>query len=266
MASVDDTNYIRVLLSLVLFGAGIYFTKNIPWQKITLGLLWFFLFLLPTLLFSYFEGMEHRTYLPAIGILISISFLEPIQNLAKNIKLMTGIFGTVALMFAFITFSRLPVFSSELNYWKNAYETSEHSAVVCRDYGVILTKMGDFQNAEKAYLDGIKRNPNETLIHYNLGVMYFRMKRYEEAKAELSKELEINATNFMIYHVMGIIYKQENKNDAAAAMWEQSVAINPKFAESYKELLSYYSQQKDTANFIRCKNELTKLGFSIIKK
>lgn len=266
MASVQDTNYGWVLLALGLFGAGIYFTKKIPWTEILFGLLWFFLFLLPTLLFSYFEGMEHRTYLPAIGILISLSFLEPIQNLFKNKNRMLGIFGSVALIFSVITFNRLPVFSSELNYWKNAYETSEHSSVVCRDYGVILTKIGDYPNAEKAYLEGIKRNPQETLLHYNLGVMYYRMQRYDEAKQHLAKELEINSTNFMVYHVLGIIYKQQMRVEEAVTMWEEAVAINPKFTESYKELLQYYSQKKDTVNFIRCRNELEKQGYKITKK
>ena len=259
MASVQDTNYGWVMTALFLFGAGIYFTKNIPWKEIIFGLLWFFLFLLPTLLFSYFEGMEHRSYLPAIGILIAISFLEPVQKLLKNQKRLICIFGTIILIFSFITITRLSVFSSEYNYWKNAAETSEHSAVVCRDYGVMLTKLGDYQNAEKAFLEGIKRNPKETLIHYNLGVMYFKLHRYEEAKKQLAQELEINSNNFMVYHVMGVIYNQQKRTEEAAMMWEQSVAINPNFQESYKELLSYYAQKKDTANFLRCKNELEKI-------
>ncbi|MBI4929332.1 MAG: tetratricopeptide repeat protein [Bacteroidetes bacterium] len=266
MASVQDTNYGWVMLSLALFGAGIYFTKKIPWTEILFGLLWFFLFLLPTLLFSYFEGMEHRSYLPVIGLLLAFVHLEPVQNLIRNKNLLIGIFGTVILIFSVITFTRLPVFSSELNYWKNAYETSAHSSVVCRDYGVILTKLGDYPNAEKAYLEGIKRNPKETLLHYNLGVMYFRMQRFEEAKAQLAKELEINSTNFMVYHVLGVIYKQENRMEEAGMMWEQAVSINPNFVESYKELLSYYSQKKDTINFIRCKNALEKNGYNIIDK
>jgi len=266
MASVQDTNYGWVLIVLTLFGTGIYFTKKIPWTEIFFGLLWFFIFLLPTLLFSYFEGMEHRTYLPAMGILISLAYLEPIHNLAKNKKLLIGIFGTVILIFSYITLGRIPIFSSELNYWKNAYETSEHSAVVCRDYGVILTKLGDYENAEKVYLEGIKRNPKETLLHYNLGVMYYRMKQYEEAKQQLAKELEINSTNFMVFHVMGVIYEQQMRIEEAVPMWEEAVAINPKFTESYKELLQYYSQKKDTVNFIRCKNELEKQGIKFERK
>ncbi|MBI3501031.1 MAG: tetratricopeptide repeat protein [Bacteroidetes bacterium] len=266
MASVDDTNYGLVLAAFLLFGTGIYFTKHIPWAKILFGLCWFFLFLLPTLLFSYFEGMEHRTYLPAIGILISISFLEPIQNLSKNLKLTSLIFGMIILIFGTITFFRLPVFSNELTYWKNANETSEHSAVVCRDYGIILTKLGNYSEAEKVYLEGIRRNPKEILIHYNLGVMYFRAGKSEAAKENLEKEFEINPANFMIPHVLGMIYKQEMKMNDAATMWEKAIALNPKSTDSYTELLKYYSQKKDTINFLRCKNELEKQGFKIVKQ
>src|ERR1035437_1676990 len=117
MASVQDTNYGWVMAALLLFGAGIYFTKQIPWTEIGFGLLWFFLFLLPTLLFSYFEGMEHRSYLSAAGILISISFLEPVRSLRSEERRLLGIFGTIILIFTVIPFMCLPVFSSEYNYW-----------------------------------------------------------------------------------------------------------------------------------------------------
>jgi tetratricopeptide (TPR) repeat protein len=266
MASVQDTNYGWVLLALALIGAGIYFTKKIPWKEISFGLLWFLLFLLPTLLFSYFEGMEHRSYLPVIGLLLVIVRLDPVQGLVKHANRMIGVFGTIIIIFSIITFARLPAFSGELSYWKNAYETSKHSAVVCRDYGVILTKMGDYPNAEKAYLEGINRDPKAPLLHYNLGIMYFRMNRHGDAKAQLAKELEINATNFMIYHVLGVIYKQENKPEEASMMWEQAVEINPNFVESYKELLSFYAQKKDTVNFLRCRNAIEKKGYRIVDK
>lgn len=278
MGSVKDTNSLLVFITLILFGSGIYFSKEIAWKEIMFGLLWFFLFLLPTLLFSFFEGMEHRSYLPAVGIIITITFLEPVKNLFQNHKLPLsnlklsrngigiGILSAITIIFTVITFLRVSVFSNELSYWKNAYETSKHSAVVCRDYGVILTKLGKYKEAEEAYLEGIRRDPKEKLLHYNLGVMYYQMNRLEDAKKHLALELNIDQKNFIVYHVMGVIYKKQMRMEEASLMWEQAISINPKFTESYQELLSYYSMIKDTINFIRCRDELEKLGYKIIKK
>lgn len=70
----------------------------------------------------------------------------------------------------------------------------------------------------------------------------------------------------MVYHVMGVIYEQQTRMIEAAMMWEESVKINPKFVESYKELISFYSQAKDTANFLRCKNALEKNGYKIVRR
>ena len=266
MASVLDTNYVWVLCSLLLLGSGIYYSKKIPWLDILFGGLWFFLFLLPTQLFSYFEGMEHRSYLPIIGLLFATVQLEPIQKLNKTIYRLLFIFGTMILVFISITITRLPVFSSELNYWKNAYETSAHSDVVCRDYGVTLTKMGDYPAAEKVFLEGLKRNPDKTLIHYNLGVMYYHTNRLDEAKEQLNAEMKINRENFMLFHLMGEIYKQENDIKKAVAMWEESARLNPKFTESYKELLTVYSRSNDSLNFNRCKAMIEKNGFKITDK
>ena len=266
MSVVKDTHYGWVVLTLLLFGTGIYLTKKIPWKEISFGIFWYFLFLLPTLLFSYFEGMEHRSYLPVLGIIFSCAYLDPIIALSKKTNRLLVIFGATIFIFACITFNRISIFSSELSYWKNAFETSEHSAVVCRDYGVILTKIGDYENAEKAYLEGIKRDPKETLIHYNLGVMYYRAGQFEEAKKNLIEELNINSSNFMIYHVLGVIYNKESRTEEAITMWEQAVSINPNFIESYKELLSVYSTKKDTINFERCRIVLENRGMKIVKR
>ncbi len=210
--------------------------------------------------------MEHRSYLPAAGLLIALAHTDPLRKIAAGHSFGQWIAAAVILFFTVVTYIRLPVFSGEYNYWKNAYETSKHSAVVCRDYGVILTKMGDYPNAEKAYLEGIRRNPKETLLHYNLGVMYFKMGQLDLAKEQLAKELEINTTNFMIYHVLGVIYEKQGRNEEAAMMWEEAVSINPNFVESYKELLSHYSSVRDSLNFVRCKNILEKNGLRIVNK
>ncbi len=266
MASVHDTNYFLVVLALVIFGAGVYFTNKNNRKEVLFGLLWFVLFLAPTLLFSYFEGMEHRSYLPAIGLIIAFAHLDTIQNLAKNKNRLMGIAGMVIIIFALITINRLPAFSNELNYWKNAYETSEYSAVVCRDYGVSLTENGELQKAEEVFKEGIRRNPEIKLIHYNLGVLYYHTNRFEESKAQLLEELKINSTNFMLFHLLGVIYKQENQSEKAAGMWEQAVELNPNYTASYKELISFYAQNKDTVNFMRCKAALEKNGYRITGK
>lgn len=237
MSVVSDTNYGWVLLAFGLFGAAIYFTKNIAWAEIIFGLLWFFLFFLPTLLFSYFEGMEHRSYLPMIGLLIAFAHTEPVMDLANNTKKLSLIFGTVILIFGAITFTRIPAFANELSYWKNAFYSSEHSAVVCRDYGVILTKTGNYEKAEVAYLEGIKRNPREILIHYNLGVLYLNAKRFEQAEDHLLQELGLDSiANPMTYHVLGVIYKQTGRMEQAAGMWEKALRVKPGFEPSMNEL------------------------------
>lgn len=237
MSTVSDTNYGWVLLAAGIFGAAIYFTKNIPWKVIGFGMGWFVLFFLPTLLFSYFEGMEHRSYLPMVGLLIAFAHTEPLLDLARDLKKLTLIFGSGILIFAAITFMRIPVFAGELSYWENAFSTSQNSAIVCRDYGVILTKTGEYEKAEKAYLEGIKRDPKAILIHYNLGVLYFKAKQFERAEFQLQQELLLDSTsNPMTYHVLGIIYKQTGRKEPAVSMWKKAIMISPGFQPAMEEL------------------------------
>lgn len=240
MSAVNDTNYGWVLLSFGLFGAAIYFSKKIAWNEILFGLAWFFLFFLPTLLFSYFEGMEHRAYLPMVGLLIAFAHTEPIQNLSRNTNKLAVLFGTTILIFGIITITRIPAFANELSYWENAFHTSKNSAVVCRDYGVILTKKEEYEKAEKAFLEGIRRDSKQILTHYNLGVLYFKVKQFEQAEIHLLQELRLDSTgNPMTYHVLGVIYKQTGKSKQAVEMWKKALHINPGFQPSTEELRKY---------------------------
>lgn len=237
MSIVSDTSYGWVLLAFILFGTAIYFTKNIQWAEITFGLLWFFLFFLPTLLFSYFEGMEHRSYLPMAGLFIAFAHTEPLLKIVQNSKKLLLIFGPVILIFGTITFTRVGIFSSELKYWENAFYSSKHSSVVCRDYGIILTKTGEYAKAEQAYLEGIRRNPKEILVHYNLGVLYLNVKQFAQAEDQLRQELALDSTtNAMTYHVLGIIYKQTGRMNQATTMWKKALMINPNFQPAKEEL------------------------------
>lgn len=266
MASVKDIHPGWVVLAFALVGYAIYKTPVIPWSRLLFGFGWFLLFLLPTLLFSYFEGMEHRIYLPAAGLLMALAETSPIKNLIK--KNNNGFYAGIAVImtFAFITHFRLPVFSSELNYWKNAYETSEHSAVVCRDYGVILTQTGNFAEAEKAYLEGIRRDPKAPLVHYNLGVMYRSAGRKDLALEYISKEKDLNPGNFMVWHVLGVLEKESGRPAVAVQHWEKAVSIYPDFTESYKELLNQYGRSGDSLNFNRIQKILADKGYSIVKQ
>ncbi len=237
MSTVQDTNYGWVLVAFAVFGAGIYFSKKIAWTEIIFGLLWFILFFLPTLLFSYFEGMEHRSYLPMAGLLIGFAHLEPLLGVARNTQKLLTVFGAVILIFSVITFMRLNYFANEPMYWQSAFESSKHSAVVCRDYGVILTKTEHYAEAERAYVEGIKRDPKEMLVHYNLGVLYLKTQHFAEAENQMLQELNIDSTsNAMTYHVLGLIYKQTGKIDQAAAMWKKSLSISPDFQPAIQQL------------------------------
>jgi tetratricopeptide (TPR) repeat protein len=125
--------------------------------------------------------------------------------------------------------------------------------------------MNDYKTAEQVYLEGIRRNPKETLLHYDLGVMYYRLGNYEEAKKQVTEEMKINEANFMMYYLMGGIYKMEKRPEEAAMMWEHTVSLNPTFTDAYRELIKYYSEKKDTLNFLRVKKELEKQGFQFVK-
>ena len=258
MSTIKDTNYILGFLSIFLIALGIYFTKQRRWNWMIFGIYWFVVFLLPSLLASYFEGLEHRAYLSIVGLLICISEFDIIKNLELN-KFKFGKIGfAVVVLYSIITFMRLPIFKNRLNYWVNAVSTSDNSSLSCLNLGKTYEEMGLYDKAIVAYGEGLKRNGEERMLHNNIGGAYIIQKKYTEAEFELKQELNSHPDNSYAYYNLGLVHKLTGKIEKAVPLWEKTLEHNKDFINAYQQLADYYKQKNDVVNFNRCVKELRK--------
>ncbi len=250
MSTVEDTNYILGILTLLLIGAAFYFGKKEYRPMMIFGMGWFLLFLTPSLIAKFFEGLEHRVYLPMIGLIVFLSVVPPFQNF--NYKWNKYILIGLVAIFSVLTYSRLPVFSNRLVYWKSAIENSNHSSLACLNLGKTYETMGKYNEAIDAYREGLKRDPNQKLLHNNIGGAYIYMKRYTEAEVEIKKEMELHPDNNFADYNMGLIKKLQGNPEEGFKYFKKSVEKDTNFLQGYQQLADHYKKHNDTLNFERC--------------
>jgi len=244
---VDSTlvyGWIGLLLILVL----VLVSKNKDWKMMVFGLGWFLAFLLPS--FIRVGGfvpdfLEHRIYLPLIGLFLFFASLFPFQNF--NLKKAEFFYPAcfLILVLASFTFIQSGYFRDKISYWSSAVKTSPHHPLAHRNLGAMYYLDGRQNEAEKEFLEALKINPNEEMAHNNLGLIYMARRDYEKAQKEFEKELAINPGYDKALFNLGLLYWQEGKKDEAAQEWLEVLKVNPDHVDALVGLANYYNEVGD---------------------
>lgn len=235
---IQDTTFIfGVLVIFVIIGF-----VTIQWKdKLTprdsfymmlFGLIWFLIFLLPSFIRPNpsitADFIEHRLYLPIIGLLIFLAeshlwrYLEHPRG-----KWYLGICILIVMSFCFLTFRHENNFFDKMAFWKNAAVTSPHSPLAQRNLGAMYYLDGKYDLAEEYYKKSLSLNKFEPMVHNNLGLIYANKELFPEAEREYLEELSFNPYYDNAHFNLGLLYYKIGKLEEAKKEWEKTLEINP---------------------------------------
>jgi tetratricopeptide (TPR) repeat protein len=245
LSTVKDTNYLLGILGIVIIVVGIMLSKEKKWDIIILGLLWFFLFLTPSFL-TQFSGLEHRDYLPLIGLVIVASEMDIIKKLSFQFNWQLAAMGLIIVSFIVVTHNRLPVFNNCFNFDKSAMETSPKNVLPCLYLAKHYEETHQYNEAIGAYTEALKRDSNTPMMHNNIGGEYIAMNKYPEAEEELKKEIAKFPNNSFAVFNLGLINYTYQRDSIAVNYWKRALQINPGFMNPHKMLAEYYAGKGDS--------------------
>jgi len=137
------------------------------------GVAWYLAFLLPALLSPKdTSGLEHRLYVPLIGLLVAIASLRPGTWPVPRAAL-TGATIAVLALLSLQSARRLPDFSSDLALWSSATQSSPHSESAWRTLAWRSFEAGRLEDAVVAAERALTLG-NEARAHLILGVALAR--------------------------------------------------------------------------------------------
>ncbi len=268
MSAPADTNYLLGLVTIGLFVGYFVISKEKNISTVLFGVLWFLFFLAPSFL-SGFSGLEHRAYLPLIGIILSVSQLGWIQHAGITPMRSKGFAGFIILcavfiMYLSISIERLPIFRNKFAFDKSAMETSQ-STLPCLYLAKHYEEAGDsnkmagyndiaaknYNLAIEANKEALRRDSMLETIHSNIAGEYIRMNDFQNAEKELTIELSKHPKNAIGVFDMGLVlFQYERKDSLAVLMWKKSLTLDSSFAQPYKVLSQYYQAMGDSSNAI----------------
>jgi len=199
----EDTALWPGLVALALLAPAVASLGHRLWGPAGIGLLWYGAFLLPSLFVPPGTwGLEHRIYLPLVGMLLFVSRLG--EGFARRLPARLGIAALLAAaaLFAIATARRLPDFSGPIAYWEAATRSSPHS----------------------------------DLAASRLAWRYYEASRFEAAIAAADRALALDGDQPGLYLLRGASAATMGDWRSAERDFEQAVAREPENAEAWEQL------------------------------
>jgi Flp pilus assembly protein TadD len=243
-------------LSLVQIGA------DLPFRLIGLGLLWFYLTLLPESSLIPIPDViyEHRVYLPFVGLILAASALlnaafAALSNL-RNLRYLSYLIIAWLLLLSAATARRAAVWGNEVRLWADVYAKAPAKPRAVKNYGVVLAASGKYDDGIKLLEKAVVLDPDNADYWSNLGTANLRAGRFDSAKDKFLTAYELLAaeTGLPPYAVLsnlsnlsslsnlsektlrqaaqylndyGVCLVQLNRGDEALAAFQKSLLIDP---------------------------------------
>jgi len=262
---VYDELFIAIGLILII-SSGFYILKMKTGNKplILLGASWFIGFIIPAMFIKlpiskvYFDYLEHRAYLPAIGFFITLGVLLNEKIKGKRINILQKTIIPVILIFAALSYNYSGDFTDGVAFFSTLIKSSPGNAFAFSRRGCVYLSRKNYVLALDNFDHSIKVNPIYSDPYYNKGVLYNSLNDPIQAEHFYSIALyydtlypEVNNLKELVYTNLSSEKWNLKKYDESKTILKIAISKYPDNSELHYNLgLAYYYSEKFDSAFI----------------
>ena len=211
------------------------------------GILWFLFFLLSGMigLTGFTNFLDHRLYVPIVGIFISLIQLKFFDLIKSEIIIAALSIYIVALFYLNINHTKN--FNDPLTFYKSAVETAPQSFFTHRGLANVYHRLSKYELAEKHYRKSIELNSSSAETYLNFGINFKKEGLIDSAEFYFLKAIKLNPQLESAYNNLGNLYLQKNLFDKSEFYLRQAIRLNPRYFETYNNLGVLYAKTGNDA-------------------
>lgn len=235
--------YVLGLVSLVA-GAVWLFPRL---RLASFGLAVFLLALAPTSSFVPIRDAlaERRMYVPMIGLIITV--IGVFIHLRIQKTTLAAVMIVPLAVFAWLSFERSLVWSSDLLLWQDALRANPRNARAHLGVGSALLMAGDCAGAAREFSTIVAEEGWESIARWNLAVAYQCNNQLPAALALFRTLAVINPTA-LVYNRIGFLEARLGNPEQAVSAFDHALQIDPSNAEASASRRSLMSDLSDSAH------------------
>lgn len=236
-----------LLLSLVVAS-----TRGIDLKRVGFGALWFLLFLLPTFLGrvttadDHFDYMEHRAYLPMVGMWILVIEVLVRRGVRFEKRPLLIAFALILAVLSVRGFLYAGTFRERILFWETAVQNDPTRSNFYSVLGKLYYDEKDLGAAESVFKRAAELSKRKDPDNYkNLAVIYKESGRTDDAVAMYKKAIELGPDNPDFRHHLGQLYFNAKRLDEAEKELLEAVRIDPARTDSYIFLVAVHAAREE---------------------
>jgi tetratricopeptide (TPR) repeat protein len=196
---------------------------------------WFLFLLLPTMLFKHkrIEYLDHRFFLPLIGIVLFVLFIIPKKWFENGDIKKPWLMVLVLILLSFYTFNKTKAYSDPMTFYNSAITHNKNSAFAYNNRGFIKMRRGDNSGAIADYDRAIAISPTYYNAFSDRGWVKSTLHDYSGAIADLNKAISLNNKHDVSYYRRGIVNLNSGNIKNAIEDFNSLISIDPNNAQGY---------------------------------
>ena len=280
LSVLPEFNIVSVIIGLVIISSILFFTlkrKNLFGNYSFLFIAWFVLFTVTAMLYRHehlnnaYDYLEHRAYMPLIGIILLIASIRINQ---QRMKIFSASVFVILLIFTGLTLSRSSIFKDPVSFYTSATEKGTKVALAYYNLGTIREKLNDNIGALEDFNKAIELKRDYDGAYNNRGIVRKNMGNLEGARNDFSHIIEIKPDDEIAFNNRGLIKRELGELEGALKDFNKAIELKPNYPEPYynrgnlkKILRDKKGAEQDYNRAIELKNEYFEsfLGRALIK-
>ena len=262
--TMQNTPYLYGYVALAVIVLLLSLSRAKRYPVIVFGVAWFLCFLVPSLTRPHAgvinDVLEHRLYLPIIGLFIILSEV----TIPERLKRLARIIGVVVLViFACVAVRHSDDYRNEFSFWENAVAASPDSPYARLLLGTVYYDDDLVEKAEREITAALALDNQLLRAHYFLGMTYMKKMMYRKAALEFKKEIALYPGFDAPYSALAVAYYRSGKGGRLDLLWRKALEINPDSIEAYRNLAMYYAETGNPDGARECVEELERRGVPV---
>ncbi|MBU3700358.1 MAG: tetratricopeptide repeat protein [Candidatus Kapabacteria bacterium] len=221
-------------------------------RKLTaFGIGWYLLFTIPGAAYTNelgsiaYEYLEHRSYLPMMGIVLVFGVVLSNQfartrrdNVAHTIVGFIALLGVVSILHA-------RSYKTAESFYNMAIDGNPNSGMALLNRGYLKASKGDVSGAMEDYTRATVACPTYAEAFVNRGVLYQDMGRMTDAGRDFRQAVALNPKLFAAQYNMANWYGRTDDIPNALKHYDESTRLRPTFAEGWAMSASMRAKMGD---------------------
>ncbi len=194
-ALLADSALSLIILLILLWLAIWMFQRN---RMVSFGILFFFLAISVESSLLPLEDLvfEHRVYLPSVGFFLAITsitfaFAERYMKSGLKTGLLIVVTASLTLALTSMTIERNEVWRSKESLWRDVTEKSPNKARGYKNLASVYLDQKKWDLAHKNFIEALRRDGEDTVVHYALGYLASRRSDFDEAEKRYQDAIKL---------------------------------------------------------------------------